>query len=243
MSKLNQNLDQLTRSESKKLDSVVLDSLSRYIINAGIESGHRLPSERTLASHLKISRSSIREALAKWETLGIVSRRKGSGTYLESPISSVDNFLNLQINKNADSLLNTLEVRRSLECEASALAAMRAQSSDLFNIEEKLLIIENAQNANSLTREQEWDFLLAIYQASHNPLFEYLVTNMHRAIESFFEELKEQRYITNSLAHHRELYNAIASNSPQEARELTMEIINSIEESIKSVAEKHVNNS
>ena len=46
--------------------------------------GDRLPSEPTLAKELGVSRVSVRAALAQLESEGLVDRRHGSGTYVNS---------------------------------------------------------------------------------------------------------------------------------------------------------------
>lgn len=50
-------------------------------------SGDRLPTERELATHLKVSRMTLRQSLAALETRGLVVRRLGraGGTYVGSP--------------------------------------------------------------------------------------------------------------------------------------------------------------
>lgn len=46
--------------------------------------GDRLPSEPVLAEQLEVSRLSLRAALAQLETEGLITRRHGSGTYVNS---------------------------------------------------------------------------------------------------------------------------------------------------------------
>lgn len=46
--------------------------------------GNRLPSEAELSERYSVSRATIREALAKLELAGIVTRRHGSGTYVNA---------------------------------------------------------------------------------------------------------------------------------------------------------------
>lgn len=54
-----------------------------------IKLGERLPSERVLAHHLNVNRSTVTHAFNELEDLGIVKRKKGSGTFLyELPQSS-----------------------------------------------------------------------------------------------------------------------------------------------------------
>lgn len=62
----------------------------------------KLPSEPQLAKELGVSRVSARTALAQLETQGIVSRRKGSGTYINSLRPLVHSF---HRNLSADQLI------------------------------------------------------------------------------------------------------------------------------------------
>jgi GntR family transcriptional regulator len=47
-----------------------------------IEENGRLPSETRLQEHYNVSRATVREALAKLELAGVISRQHGVGTYL-----------------------------------------------------------------------------------------------------------------------------------------------------------------
>lgn len=62
----------------------VVRSLRRRLSQGEWAAGHRLPSEPTLAEELGVSRVSVRAALAQLENDGIVNRRHGSGTYVNS---------------------------------------------------------------------------------------------------------------------------------------------------------------
>ncbi len=60
-------------------------------IEKGISSGeyspdHALPSERTLAEKLKVNRSTIVAAYDELQSIGLVERRKGSGTWISTDI-------------------------------------------------------------------------------------------------------------------------------------------------------------
>src|SRR5262245_19657851 len=66
----------------------VMESLADYVERAALKAGDRLPTERELMAALSVGRSTIREALRRFEALGVTSTRKGSGTYLIKPISA-----------------------------------------------------------------------------------------------------------------------------------------------------------
>ncbi len=53
----------------------------------------RLPSESELATEMGVSRATIRTALAKLGTEGLVSRKQGDGTYVNQRILDVQTHL------------------------------------------------------------------------------------------------------------------------------------------------------
>ena len=52
--------------------------------------GTRLPSARTLAAELKMARGTIDEVLARLQDDGLLLRRVGDGSYVESPLPQRD---------------------------------------------------------------------------------------------------------------------------------------------------------
>lgn len=61
-----------------------LRKLRRQLSTGAWQAGDRLPSEPALAEKLGVSRNSVRAALAHLENEGMISRRHGSGTYVNS---------------------------------------------------------------------------------------------------------------------------------------------------------------
>ena len=55
----------------------VLDELAALVDRAGLQIGDRLPPEVRLAQSLGVGRSTMREALKRWEGLGLIRRRRG----------------------------------------------------------------------------------------------------------------------------------------------------------------------
>lgn len=62
-----------------KLRDVVADRLKSYILDEGLKSGDRLPTESDLARRFGVSRLSLREATKSLEFLGILESRPGRG--------------------------------------------------------------------------------------------------------------------------------------------------------------------
>lgn len=60
----------------------IVEQIQSIIVEKNIQVGEKLPSERFLSETLNVGRSSIREALRALELLGVISTRRGEGTFL-----------------------------------------------------------------------------------------------------------------------------------------------------------------
>lgn len=214
----------------------VANALADYVARAGLRPGDRLPAERELMSALAVGRSTIREVIRQYQALGIMEARKGSGTYLLRPVSAATVHMPLSIETThlRDALLQTLDVRRGLEVEASALAARRRTKADLARIESRLEAMERAHHARGTSGREDLAFHLAIYDATHNPLFPQILEQMREAFERFWEKpFDRPDFARRSFPFHRELFEAIAARDEARAREKTLAILAVVEEDIR----------
>src|SRR4051795_8196334 len=108
-------LDYLERIDTTTRGVAVLDALSEMINRAGLGVGDRLPPEITLAEHLGVGRSTIREALNRWEGLGLIRRKRGAGTFLAAKVPSSRGLVPTMVRLEGEALLRLLDVRRALE--------------------------------------------------------------------------------------------------------------------------------
>ncbi len=65
--------------------STLAERIRLLVIDGRIKAGARLPSERALAEHLGISRTTVNSALADLRASGYVRSRQGSGSVIEIP--------------------------------------------------------------------------------------------------------------------------------------------------------------
>jgi GntR family transcriptional repressor for pyruvate dehydrogenase complex len=218
----------------------VMSALAGYIARARLKPGQRLPAERELMEALAVGRSTVREVIRQLQALGIVESRRGSGTYLLRSVSADTIHVPLSINTTRlrDALLQTLDVRRGLEVEASALAALRRTAKDLKAIERKLEEMEAVHHEKGTAGREDLAFHLAIYDATHNPLFTQLLEQMREAFESFWEKpFDRSDFARRSVPFHRQLFDAIAAGDDDGAREKTLAILAIVEEDIKEMSQ------
>ena len=73
---------------SKKVYEQVIEQIQESIFNGELKKGDKLPSERELSEQMRVSRTSIREALRVLETLGVVESKQGEGNFVCSNIKN-----------------------------------------------------------------------------------------------------------------------------------------------------------
>ncbi len=216
-----------------------LAALGRYVDRSSLKPGDRLPAEREMMDAMKVGRSTVREAIRQMQALGVVETRKGSGSYLLRPISasSVHMPLTIEAASQRDALLQTLDVRRGLEVEASALAAARATPGDIARMQATLAEMERVQLDKGTAGREDLAFHLSVYAATGNPLFGQLLEQMREAFERFFEKpFDRPDFARRSFPFHRELFDAITAGDAPAAREKTLAILAIVEEDIKDMS-------
>lgn len=216
-----------------------MQAVQAFIERSGLEVGGRLPAERELMLGLGVGRSTIREAISRMQALGLVEPRKGSGTYLLRRVSAGAVHLPLTIHAPdlATRLLQTLDVRRGLEGEAGALAALRRTAGDLELIETRLVEMERVHLDKGTSGREDLAFHLSVYEAAHNPLFGQLLEGMREAFESFFDRpWQRSDFARRSFPFHRQLFEAIRDGDAGAARDRTLAILAVVEEDIREMA-------
>ncbi len=219
--------------------AAVTRALAGFIAGSALRPGDRLPTERALMRSLAVGRSTVREVMRQFQARGIVESRKGSGTFLLRPWSADAVHVPLIIDAGAlrDRLLRTLEVRRGLEVEASAVAAARAEAADLADMEAKLDAMEAVHCEKGTAGREDLAFHLSIYDATHNPLFRQLLERIREAFEGFFDKpFDRPDFARRSFPFHRELFDAIRRRDPAGARDRTYAILAVVEEDIDAMA-------
>ena len=205
---------------------VLVQTLSNHLMDALISGelkpGDKLPSDRALSAEYDVSRSSIREALKVLSALGLITILPGQGTFIAH--EHTDFFLapltwTLFISQN--NVNHLLEMRRVLETETAWLAAERADSASLEELEERYAKMQAAYQAKDfkLFLDSDLNFHLAIAQCSGNPIYYRLLQTSRKVLShisgSGMMTMEELHEIANE---HSDIYAAIREKDPQNAK-------------------------
>jgi GntR family transcriptional regulator, transcriptional repressor for pyruvate dehydrogenase complex len=215
------------------------EQIRALIVDGQLRPGDRLPSERDLTVRLAVSRTTIREALRSLEIRGLLDVKPGEGAFVrELPLEAViDPLASALLDRR--SLLELLEVRRTLEPGIAALAAQRAQAGDIDEMKRILAEIEVR-----LTNHRYDDavksiisFHRIITRATGNGLIQRLMDTISGLFSaSMRETLRIRGRPGRSLKSHRQILAAIESRDPAGARETMLSHLQGLEDAVLGLA-------
>lgn len=151
--------------EPQRLYRRIAEQIARLIRRGEYGPGERLPPERDLARQLKVSRSSVREALIALEVEGYVEVRVGSGVYVTRRRPPALRAEPLRADSGPFELI---AARRLLESECAALAARHASPAQLRRIRAALAAMDRDRRRAEVPLENDRRFHLEIAEASAN---------------------------------------------------------------------------
>jgi GntR family transcriptional repressor for pyruvate dehydrogenase complex len=207
-----------------QLTMQVINHVRGLISSGALRPGDRLPPERELARELKISRSSLRAGIGFMAAMGVLKSRHGAGTFVSDGPPALDSSSFTVLGALHGFLpWQMFEARLVIESSVASLAAERASDEHVAELAEEV-----AEMYASLGDPHEYlihdvRFHRTIARAAGNPilgaLMETITANLYdnrRLTVENSQDLKE------SAEMHREIYRAIRSHNPLQAK-LSME--------------------
>ena len=187
--------------------------------------GSRLPTEQELSAETGVSRTVVREAVAALRADGLVTTRQGLGAFVASDVQRWPFRIDANDLKSVSDVLQVIELRMSLEIEASGLAAERHDSDDLAKIEKALTAINSQIESGDSAVDADFQFHLAIFNAAKNRYFPQLLQFLghfiiprqmiHMGKES---DGQRHRYLHRIQSEHVAMFEAIRARNPAVAR-------------------------
>ena len=233
-----------TRPTPIRLADTIAKQLELRILEGSLKPGDRLPPERDFAIELGVSRPSLREAMQKLVSKGLLSTRHGGGTFVTDQLEAhfVDPWQNML---SSHPLLHRdlLEFRQMLETQAASLAAERATDIDIQRLDAAYAALDAVYTRADLPACIDADvaFHQAIAEASHNLLIGHLTASLMRVIHGHvsnnLEHLhtREQRW-GQLQTQHRAIWQAVRNHQPEQAAAAAAEHIEFVRQHIEDNA-------
>lgn len=209
-----------------RISDAVATTLEQRILEGSLKPGDRLPAERELAAELGVSRPSLREAIQKLASKGLLRSQQGGGTYVTAALeASFFDPWQAMVGSYPNLREDMLEFRCMLEGQAAEWAAERATEADLQRLGQAFEQLQEAVAGSDIAARAAADiaFHQAIGEAAHNALIAHLSSALLRLMQDSIElnlgELKNVAAAGQLLAsQHAAIYAAIRERKPQAAR-------------------------
>jgi GntR family transcriptional repressor for pyruvate dehydrogenase complex len=220
----------------KRISDQVFEQIRELIYKGIFKPGQQIPPERELAISMAVSRTSVRNAINKLVTLGLLEHRQGQGTFVSSPEGHRGNVLAIAMATEDATLDDLLEVRMGLECNAAYLAAKRANDNDLLAMQKSLAEMENDMSTDEkIGSESDAAFHMAVIFATKNPVLIHLMRNFYDflfiGIKKNLSHMYENRdALMAVLGHHKAMLDHIRNRQPEKAHEAMREHILYVQE-------------
>ncbi len=221
--------------KTRKIYEEVVEQIRQLIQEGELQSGDKLLSERELSERLKVSRSSVREALSALELMGLIEVKPGYGTFIrQTNVDSIIAPMALILSMEKDIIFELLEARKVIEVETAALAAERASQEDLKVIEQALMQMRNDLEQHRLGETADHKFHYAIAHATRNSVLKLLMNTISDTMKKTLRSSREQMYATPGTPErlyqeHEQIYNAILQRNPQLARKYMLDHLVGVE--------------
>ncbi|MCF8043452.1 MAG: FadR family transcriptional regulator [Desulfarculaceae bacterium] len=184
--------------QPKKISDQVFEQLRDMIFRGQLKPLDQLPPERELAQQMGVSRPTVRNAVSRLVSLGLVEQRQGQGTFVAKHHDGGErNPLGLMVEGQTVSLTQLLEVRLGLECNSAVLAARRANDEDITLLEKSLAQMSDQIHKGGLGSSEDVYFHMRIAYASKNPLqvqlmkhfYDYMAAGIRENLQILYQDV------------------------------------------------------
>lgn len=210
------------------LKDAVYNQMMELIASGEWKSGEKIPSENKLTAMFNVSRITIREAIQKLSSLGLLESVHGSGTYVcDYDGSQALNAMIPSLVLNDNHISSMLEFRRIIEGSSAYYAALRATKEDIAalkeNIEKMRGYMDDIDNRIIL----DIDFHIQIAKATKNPIIVHTTEVLRNDWLTCMRQIVRMMGSSKAIKYHTLLLEAIADHQPDRAKAIMDEHIDS----------------
>ncbi|MCC7024404.1 MAG: FadR family transcriptional regulator [Thermomicrobiales bacterium] len=213
------------RSRARRRADVVVTDIASDIIVGRYQPGSALPTEQVLGERFNVSRTVVREALARLAGCGLIEVRHGLGSVVleRAHWREIDPDL-LQIRTEAglinDLLPDLFDIRRMVELEVADRAARQRTPEDLAILAAIMETQRQSMGDPEAYNAADIAFHDALIGASGNQLLRVLIAPISQVwrIGSMVTMRRDPDVVNYSMQGHEEIFAAVSAGDAAAAR-------------------------
>lgn len=240
---IKENRNKLEKKENLNIQPIkklvlidqIIETIGRLIAEGILKAGDTLPSERILAEMLKVSRTSVRQALKALDVLGVLEIKPGSRTLLNKSISKLlinpMKFMSLLHNVG---ILELFKTRKIIEVALARLAAENAEEEDIKRMDKALKKVKELVDVPDKYLFYEMKFHEAIFKASRNRILTAMMASINNLLLGSREKtVKLFNNLADTLYQHFDIFNAIKNKDSNKAGDAMFYHLSEVEKVLK----------
>jgi GntR family transcriptional regulator, transcriptional repressor for pyruvate dehydrogenase complex len=207
----------------------------RSVIEKGkLNRGDQLPNEKDLSETFRVSRSTVREAILSLETMHLVDRRQGDGTYvIASSEEALIRPLAAALFQEKDDIIDIFALRKIIEPEVAELASKHATPEAIRLLEKIISDQENELTGGKIPFRSDPDFHQVLARMTGNKVLERLLSALVGLLGKTREKyLQTEERMQESITGHRVILAAIKSGRGKAARKAMVRHLEGVENTL-----------
>ncbi|OKH78704.1 FadR/GntR family transcriptional regulator [Mycolicibacterium mageritense] len=201
----------------------VVAGLKDKILAGDLPPGHKLPSEAELIDEFGVSRTVVREAVTRLRAEGLVETFQGRGSFVLAVPEPTSFTVESAAIRTHHDVLDMVDFRLGVECEAAALAAARIDAAGIDAVRAALAAFGTATPDDAV--EADFRFHRAVAAASGNRFYVDLVDSLGPMMIMLTRTRLGAEHSITDAAHaervrreHEEIATAVIAGEPDLAR-------------------------
>jgi len=199
----------------------IVEQIRNLIQKGRLKRGDQLPNERELSETFKVSRATVREAILSLETMKLVDRRQGNGTYvLASSEEALVQPLATSFFHEKDDLIDIFSLRKLIEPEIAQLASENGTAEEVNELGKILQEQEKVVANGEIPIQTDTNFHHLLARMAKNKVLERLLLALFDLLSKTRETyLQSEERKQKSLRGHHNILAAIKSGNGRAARQ------------------------
>lgn len=189
--------------EKQNIADKVFEILKQKILDGSLQAGDKLPAESKLSEELGVSKSSIRVAIQRLNTLGLVETKPGDGSYVKT--FQMNTFLDqmYEFILTDNDIKDITEYRLATEMACTQVAIAKATAKDYQKLEHIVYQMNQALRQQDVAKHSicDFQFHLEVCKMTRNPIFIMAyetIGNMLRQHTTILNDLYLKKYISQN---------------------------------------------
>lgn len=185
-----------------------------------------------MAATLQVGRSTLREAMAALDVLGIVEVRPGSGSYLKAESAELfPQAIKWSLMLGRPGTRDLVEIRQALEVLAARLAAERATAEDVERLRSTVERMQDPGVSVEDFVEADLAFHLELAQIAGNAVLSDVLHSVRSLLLAWFERtIAVEGTREQTVPEHVAVYEAVAAHEPLRAERLMRQLMDNADQ-------------